>query len=205
MAKIGVKRQMIAPITSSVDGSPVVYGPGREVTGGSGLAAVNISWNYGDQTLYLDDKLAESDRPLSGGTVTPTVGGLMDDLRKLMLGDMEDSGGGSGPKDLIRTDANPPLVGYGFIRCLVMSGVKQYQGVWLYKVQFTQPSDNATTRGETISYETTDLDGTIMGVVVDDSGTVRYQATQTFDTEAAAVTWLKAKANITANEGEGNA
>ena len=162
MAVIGVKHQVLAPITTITDGSPVTYGAGQVVTGGSGLASVNVSWSYGDQSLYLDDKLAESDRPLTGGT-----------------------------------DDNPPLVGYGYIRSIVMAGVRKYEAVWLYKVQFTQPSDNATTRGEQVNYETTGLEGKIMGVVVDTTGKVRYSATKTCTTEAEAVTWLKAKANIT--------
>lgn len=195
MAVIGVKHQVLAPITTITDGSPVTYGAGQIVTGGSGLASVNVSWSYGDQSLYLDDKLAEADRPLTGGTVSPTVGGLTEDLRKLMLGEIAGSEREDG--ETIRTDDNPPLVGYGYIRSIVMAGVRKYEAVWLYKVQFTQPSDNATTRGEQVSYETTGLEGKIMGVVVDATGKVRYSATKTCATEAEAVTWLKAKANIT--------
>ena len=191
MAKIGCKRQMAAVVKTCVDGSAVVYDTGLELTGGSGVQSIDLSWNYADASLYLDDKLAESDRTLTSGTMTVNVGGLSDEERKALLGDViEDT-------DLIRTDAQAPFVGYGFISCETRAGVKQYIAHWLYKVQFVQSSDSYSTKAESMDYQTISLDGKVLGVIVDSTGTTRYEAKSAFTTEAEAATWLKTKANIT--------
>ena len=68
--------------------------------------------------------------------------------------------------------------------------------MWLYKVQFSENAENSATKGESIEWQTPTITGRIMGVRNDATLLANYRRIATFDTLAAAVTWLDTKAGI---------
>jgi hypothetical protein len=69
---------------------------------------------------------------------------------------------------------------------------KKYCAVWYPKTKYNEPSDESQTRGDSIEYLTPSIEG---GIFALDNGDWRYK--EIFDTEAAALAWLKNKAGIT--------
>ena len=94
------------------------------------------------------------------------------------------------------TDAAAPYVGVGYIRVRRKNGVK-YQAVWYYKAQFSKNSENTTTKGESIEWQTPTVVGDCAGIDIDSSGKATFRTKRIFDTESAAKTWLNGLAGIT--------
>lgn len=84
------------------------------------------------------------------------------------------------------------------MRVRVKNGVTSYQAVWYHKAQFGETTENAQTKGQTIEWQTPTLTGRIMGVNDNADGKIRFRRRATFDTAAAAMAWLDAKAGISA-------
>ena len=189
MGKIGLKYPVYAAATEA--GAEITY------SGGAVLAKAimaNVAINTNDVKLYADDVIAESDHSFSSGTVSFTVDDLGNAAQVALLGYTEGStiDASLGTKELKAggTDS-PAYVGFGFYGKKVVSGVSKWRAIWLKKVQFKEPADEMKTKGETVEFGTTNLEGTVM-VAAD--GYWKEEAT--FDTEAEAVSYLNTKSGI---------
>jgi len=189
MAYIGLRHPVMAKITAETYGSAITYAAGMVIAKAIGA---NITWNRPDNPLYADDAISENDNGVTGGSVELNVDDLADEARAYALG--LEKVGSTDAYSL--TDKAAPYVGFGYIRVRRKSGVTSYQGFWYHKAQFGENSENAATKGESIEWGTPTLNGTIMGVVTDNTGVVRFREQQMFETEAAAIAWLEGKANI---------
>lgn len=189
MAFVGMRCPVWAPITQETEGQPVVYGEG--VVLGEAISA-EVTLERADAKLYADDSLAESDNSITGGSVSLTV----DDIDDEVLAQVMDLQAGADGEYNETGDASP-YGGLGYVRVRKKKGQNSYTAMWLHKVQLGQSSDSASTKGESTEYQTPTLEGSIMGVVIDESLKTTYRSRKTFDTAAEAIAWIKTKAHIT--------
>jgi len=138
--------------------------------------------------LYADDTVAESDTSFQGGTITLGVDDLTDEVQSVLLGHTVSEDG----EMVANKDDSAANVGIGFYGVRSVGGVKKYRAIWLVKVKFAEPTDQNSTQGETITFNTPVIVGNIM---TDSDGD--WKSEQTFETETEAKTYLEAKANIT--------
>lgn len=156
MAKIGMRypvyRKMT--ITTGEDGKEsVTYGT-KTVMGKAISASVSITTSEAE--LYADDGLAESVKEFVEGQLSISTDDLEDSVEADLLG-------ATVSEDGIVNDADDyaPWVQVGFIISRMKGGKKQYRGVLYTKVQFAIPSEDNTTKGQTISFGTPTMTGTI--------------------------------------------
>ena len=135
--------------------------------------------------FYADNALAESLLAFSKGTLTLTVDGLALEDAKTILGLAEDS------TSHVYSDVevpNIPFLGFGCVKRVMLSGTVSYIGIVLPKVKFQLPEDAGTTQGETVEFQTQSLTATIYK---DDSATPAWRYRKSFETESAAIDWVK--------------
>lgn len=193
--RIGMLHPVAAPIKTETEGQPIEYGAGMAV--GNAVAAT-ISWNRADTSHYGDDAEDARDNGITSGDISFTNSGILQEVRTVLLGEEVQ---GTTNEYEISSDATPP-VGFGYIRVLRKNGAIGYEGVWLHKVQFAEDSIEDSTKGESIEWGETILNGRIMGVKNNSQMKTRYMAHKEFTTLEDADAWLRSKANITATPTE---
>lgn len=178
MAKIGLKYFRYSILTEGSDGAPSYDGaktPGRAVS-------CNVSITNNSATLYADDVLAESDTTFSSGTVTMEID--EDDLETMatLLGHQITEQG-----EITRTNVDvAPYVGLGRIVVKQVNNVRKYKVEFLYKVKFSEPSQEDSTKQDQVEFKTTSIEGMVSSLK---NG--KWSVAQTFDSEAEAVTYLE--------------
>lgn len=181
MAQIGLTNLWYGILTEGADGTPS-YG-GAKSFGKAVSAKVDVSTN--DATLYADDALAESDNSFQSAKVT--LGVADDDMTifaEILGHKVADSGG-----EMVRSaEDSAPWVGLGRVVTKMVSGKYVYKGEFLYKVKFSEPSQENSTKGESVDFSTPEIEGTAATLANGD-----WSAAQVFDTKAAAVEWVKGK------------
>ena len=169
MAKIG--------LTEETDGT-ATYGvakkPAKAIS-----CKVDISNN--DAKLYADDGLAESDTTFQSGTITLGVDDDDDVIIADLLGHQIVDG------EIVRNaDDIAPYVGLGRIITKMVNNVYKYKVEFLYKVKFSEPSQDNTTKGESVEFGTSELSGIVAKLANGD-----WSATKTFNTMEAAQEYLE--------------
>lgn len=177
MAKIGLTNFRYGILTEATDGTPTYGGaltPGKAVS-----CSVDITNN--DARLFADDALAESDTSFAGGTVTMGVDEA--DLTTLsnLLGHTLTEG-------VMTRSVNDvaPYVGLGRIVTKMVSNTAKYKVEFLYKVKFSEPSQDNQTKGESVEFSTTELQGTVAALA---NG--NWSVTEEFSSKEAALTYLE--------------
>jgi phi13 family phage major tail protein len=136
--------------------------------------------NY-DAKLYADDTLAESDTTFKQGTVTLTTDEDDDAVFAELLGHTLGEDG-----EMVRKDTDvAPYVGVGRILTKIVGGVYKYKVEFLPKVKFAEPSQEETTKGDSIEFKTPSIEGTVTKLK---DGT--WSKSKTFTTKEEAVTYL---------------
>ena len=148
----------------------------------------DITPNYNEGSLYGDDKLAEYVKEFKDADVTLTVTELPLQAAKTMFGH-EISEADKSVTYAIGDNAN--YVGYGFCAQEIKGGEVSYTAAWLPKVEFGDPAESFTTKGDSITFGTPQVSGK---AAADSTGKWKYK--QTFATKEEALTWLKGKASI---------
>ena len=176
MAKIGLKNFLFGILTEASDGTPsygVAQKPAKAIT-----CKVDISNN--DVKLYADDALAESDTSFQSGTVTLGIDDEDDVMLATLLGHEIESG------EMVR-NANDaaPYVGLGRIVTKMVGGAYKYKVEFLHKVKFAEPSQDNTTKGESVEFGTSELAGQVAALANGE-----WSKTKTFSTMAEAQTYL---------------
>lgn len=177
MAKIGLNNFRYALLTEAEDGTPSYDGakkPGKAIS-------CNVQISNNSATLYADDTLAESDTSFQSGTVT--MGIDEDDLETMaaLLGHTISDG-------VLTRNAydTAPYVGLGRIVMKMVNNVTKYKVEFLYKVKFSEPSAENQTRGESVEFATTEIEGTVAALK---NG--NWSVAQTFATKDEALTYLE--------------
>lgn len=191
MAYIGMRKPVAAVVTAHTDGSAITYGTGFVI--GTAVAAT-INQEFNDNPDYGDDIIQDNDNGMNGYTGTMETNDLADEVRASLLGW---TAVGTTDTEYNVTDDQAPYVGFGFIRVKLFQGVRKYEAFWFHKAQFTEAAINASTKQRQIEWNHPQMNITGMGAYLDSTGKARYFDFKSFDTESAAYTWLKSKANIT--------
>lgn len=129
---------------------------------------VNVSSESSDGVdFYADNVAAESAGGVfSGATITLTIDGLKDEARKLIMGLPEPSSITVGQKTVTVLDYDDrqqiPYVGIGFIVRYMENGVTTYSPTVFTKAAFNVDGLEAATQEESIDFQTTELEATLM-------------------------------------------
>lgn len=196
MAKIGLRHLVGAVIDKQELGVAPTYKTGFKI--GKAMSA-DVSIENADNPLHADDGVAETDKSFTSGTITAGIDDFGDtptegqEIQQKLLGQRIVEVGGV---MVIRSSGQDvaPNVGIGYVRETRLRGVTSYEATWLYKVQFGAPSESSTTKGESIEWQTPELEGTIM--VVEDFDKNTYRDRATFNTLAEAIAWVDGMANM---------
>jgi len=177
MAKIGLKNFLFGILTEESDGT-ATYGvaqkPAKAIS-----CKVDISNN--DAKLYADDGLAESDTTFQSGSITLRVDDEDDAMIATLLGHEITNG------EMVRNaDDIAPYVGLGRIITKLVGGVYKYKVEFLKKVKFSEPSQDNSTKGESVEFGTSELAGIVSKLANGD-----WSATKTFNTMAEAQAYLE--------------
>ena len=176
MAKIGLKNFRYALLdetggTATYDGAKT---PAKAVS-----CSVEITNN--SAVLYADDALAESDYTFQSGTVTMGIDDEDTATMAALLGHAINNG-------LMTRNANDvaPYVGIGRIVTKMVNNVRKFKVEFLYKVKFSEPNQDDTTKGENLEFTTSEITGTIAALANGE-----WSVTKVFDDEASAVAFLE--------------
>ena len=183
MAKIGLTNFRYGKLTEAQDGTPSYDGshtPAKAVS-----CSVQITNN--SAVLYADDAIAESDTSFQSGTVS--IGIDDEDVATMaaLLGHQVTSG------EMVRNAEDiAPYVGFGRVVTKMVGGAYKYKVEFLYKVKFSEPSQENNTKGESLEFGTSTLEGTVATLA---NG--NWSVTKTFYTKAEAISYLEELLNGT--------
>lgn len=176
MAKIGLSNFRYSILTEASDGTPSYNGaktPGKAIS-------CNVEISNNSASLYADDVLSESDTSFAGGTVT--MGIDEDDLETMA----ELLGHTYSDSEIIRNaNDTAPYVGLGRVVTKMVNNVVKYKVEFLYKVKFSEPSAENNTKGESVEFATTEIEGTVAALK---NG--KWSIAKTFATKSEAITYL---------------
>lgn len=180
MAKIGLNNFRYGVLTEAADGTPSYGGP---LTPGKAVScSVNITNN--DAKLFADDTLAESDTSFSNGTITMEIDNADITTMATLLGHTVTTG--TNPQMTRNANDVAPYVGLGRVVTLMVGGSNKYKVEFLYKVKFSEPSQENTTKGESVEFSTTSIEGVVAALA---NG--NWSVTSTYDTKEAAISYLE--------------
>lgn len=184
MAKIGLTNIWWGKLTEASDGTPSY--DGAKSFGKAVSCKVSVTNN--DASLFAEDALAESDKSFNSASVTLGVADDDDTIFAPVLGHTVKKGD-SGKGEMVR-NANDvaPYIGLGRVITKMVNGALKYKGEFLYKVKFSEPSQEDQTKGEKVDFKTPEIEGSAAQLMSGD-----WSSAQTFDTKDAAVTWVKDK------------
>lgn len=190
MAKIGLTNIWWGKLTEAEDGAPTY--DGAKTFGKAVSCKVSVTNN--DATLYAEDTLAESDKSFNSAAVTLGVADDDDTIFAPILGHkVSDAGKGVTGGEMVRNaDDVAPYIGLGRVITKMVNGALKYKGEFLYKVKFSEPSQEDQTKGEKVDFKTPEIEGAAASLA---NG--NWSAAQTFDTKDAAVAWVKDKLEAT--------
>ena len=143
---------------------------------------------YNTAELYANDGLAESDYSFKKGTLSLTVADDDDALCAELLGNTK------GTEGEITSNINDaaPEFGYGHIIPKMVGGARKYKVEFFPRVKFTKITSDNKTRGESVEFNTTAIEGTVFpletalnGLAIGD-----WEKHQTFETLGEAETYL---------------
>ena len=146
-----------------------------------------FSAEYNSAELYADDVLAECDYSFKKGTLAITVANDDDKNQAELMGNTitED--------EVVKTVGDTaPEFGYGHIVTKMVNGVKKFKVEFFPRVKWTKITTDAKTRGESVEFGTTSIEGTVYPLDADFNGMTAgtWEKHKTFATEAEAETYL---------------
>lgn len=150
MATIGLDKLYYAKITESSDGTESYGVP----TSLAKAISAELSVELNEATLYADDGAAEVVKEFKSGTLTLGIDDIGTAAANDLTGAQIDNN-----KVLISASENggsPVAVGF---RARKSNGTYRY--FWLYRVIFGIPATNLATKGDSITFSTPSIEGTI--------------------------------------------
>lgn len=198
MANIGLSKPYIA---TYVNNAGTITYSARTVLGK--YTEIEISLDSADENiLFADNGPAETDSQFSGGTVTVTTDDLRPDAFKTALGLVEAAIAATmattnpTPKWLVFDDDQAaPYFALGGIVKKKVDGAYKYQAFILEKVKFKNPDLSLTTQGETVEWQTPELEATILRS--DAAKHPWYRISTLLDSEEDAVAAIEAYLTVT--------
>lgn len=177
MARIGLNNFRYGLLEEASDGTPSYSGAVKPAK----AVSCNVSITNNEAKLYADDGLAESDTSFNSGTVTMGIDDEDQGTMATLLGHTVDDG------VMIRSSYDTaPYVGLGRVVVKMVGGTYKYKAEFLYKVKFSEPSQEDATKGENLEFATSELEGAIACLA---NG--KWSETKTFDSQADAINYLE--------------
>lgn len=150
MATIGLDKLYYAAITEDDDGNET-YGTPVQL---AKAISADLTVDLNEAVLYADDGQAELVKEFKSGTLTLGVDDIGNDTAVALIGAKLDENG-----VLVSAGEDTPnAVAIGF-RARMSSG--KYKYYWLYRVLFGTPAASLSTKGDSISFQTPSIEGTI--------------------------------------------
>lgn len=151
MATIGMDKLYYAKITEDANGNETYETP--KVLAKAMKA--DLSVELAEATLYADDAAAEVYKAFKSGTLSLGVDDLANGVAEDLTGAQVDDNGVlvSSVEDITTA------VAIGF-RSLKSNG--KYRYFWLYRVVFAIPATNLATKGDSITFSTPTIEGTVL-------------------------------------------
>ena len=151
MATIGLDKLYYAPITEDENGEET-YGTPVQL---AKAMSADLTVDSVEATLYADDGAAEIVKEFKSGTLSLGVDdigasaaaaltGVVIDANHVVVSSSEDGGA-------------PVAVGF---RAKKSNG--KYRYFWLYRVKFGNPATNLATKGDSITFSTPTIEGTVL-------------------------------------------
>lgn len=164
----------------------------------------SVSWTTSESNdFYADNNVEETDAgTFQNGELTLKTSDLTQEVSKLILGLKtasfsygEDK---TAEENVYDDDAAAPYLGYGIIEMHQINNVTKFRAVVLPRIRFNLPELSATTKGESIEWQTPNITATIMRSEQEDSNYKKpWMMDAWFETESDAIEYLKAKLGVT--------
>ena len=158
MATIGLDSLYYATITEASQASTGVE-IGDETYGTPAVLAkaisADLSVELAEATLYADDGAAEIVKEFKSGTLSLNVADIGSSVAAALTGALVDKNGVLVSQG--ENTSNPVAIGF---RAKKANG--RYRYFWLYRVKFGIPATNLATKGDSISFQTPTIEGTVL-------------------------------------------
>ena len=151
MATIGLDKLYYAAITENEHGEETYAAPKQLAKAISAELSVEVA----EAILYADDGASEIVKEFKSGTLTLGIDDLGNETAAALTGATVDSNGVliSASED----GGSPVAIGF---RAARSNG--KYQYFWLYRVKFALPTATLNTKGDSITFSTPSIEGTIL-------------------------------------------
>ena len=151
MATIGLDKLYYAPITEDENGEET-YGTPVQL---AKAISAELSVELAEATLYADDGASEVVKEFKSGTLSLGV----DDIGPSVASDLSGVTIDKNNVIIASSEDTTSPVAIGF-RAKKSNG--KYKYFWLYRVKFGIPASSLATKGDSITFSTTTIEGTIM-------------------------------------------
>ncbi len=147
--------------------------------------------------LYGDNQIIENDTPrFNGATLALGIDELEQNVAEFILGvkiiQMSYGADKTAKVTVYDDEQTPPFLGVGIIEEHQINDVNRYKAVIMCKAQFNNPESTATTRGESIEWQTKTIEGNVSrSDETSENGVHPWKTGAWFDSEAEAVTYLE--------------
>ena len=188
MASFGAKNPYFAPIESEPEGELPVY-KGEPVKIGR-LVKADLTLTMASGKLYADDELAESAEEFVSGSIAMETDDILDTVASVIYGATVKE------KTVVyNTSDNPPPGGLAYYKKLMRHGKLVFKGLFFPRVKAALGNDAAQTKADSITFGTSTTNFTVSNA---NNGDWRF--TEEFETEDAALAWVKAMLGFKAEE-----
>lgn len=151
MATIGLDKLFYAKITEDAEGNETYATPAQLAKAMSAELSVELA----EATLYADDGAAEIVKEFKSGTLSLGV----DDIGAAVASDLTGATIDENGVVVSTSEDGGDPVAIGF-RAKKSNG--KYKYYWLYRVKFGIPATNLATKGDSITFSTPTIEGTIL-------------------------------------------
>ena len=198
MATIGLDKLYYAPITEDSNGNET-YGTPVQL---AKAISADLSIELNEATLFADDGQAEAVKEFKSGTLSLGVDEIGNDAAAALVGARVDANG-------VLVSSGQDVSNYVAIGFRAKKSNGKYKYYWLYRVLFGIPATNLATKGDSITFSTPTIEGTILQRnKVDGANKHLWKAEVTENDSNAAIisAWYNAvyEPTYTQNSGGGN-
>lgn len=151
MATIGLDKLFYAKITEDDNGDETYATPMQMAK----AMSADLSVELAEATLYADDGAAEIVKEFKSGTLSLGV----DDIGAAVASDLTGANIDANGVVISTSEDGGDPVAVGF-RAKKANG--KYKYYWLYRVKFGIPATNLATKGDSITFSTPTIEGTIL-------------------------------------------
>ena len=151
MATIGLDMLYYAPITEDENGDETYGTPAKLAK----AMTADLSVELAEAPLYADDGASEVVKEFKSGTLSLGIDDIGNSIASVLTGATIDSNNVviSASED----GGNPVAIGF---RAKKSNG--KYRYFWLYRVKFGIPSTSLATKGDSITFSTPTIEGTVL-------------------------------------------